>query len=92
MNTQKDYTDFTTYDMPVEERRALDVGDIFFNQVRCIKCRWLIRSRNRHHREVCKCGAASVDGGSWYSKTSGEVESHVVPYLYQPSIMKDEEV
>lgn len=83
----KDYTDFAPYDMPVSERRALDVGDIFMNQVKCLKCGWYVRSKNRHHRDVCRCGAVAVDGGSWYTKLSGEpqdIESHVLPYLHQP--------
>lgn len=70
----KDYVDFTYYEMPVEERRKLDVGDIFLNQVRCRECGWIIRSKNRHDYVSCKCGASSVDGGSWYIKTSGPVD------------------
>lgn len=80
-----DYLDFVTYDTPVEERRKLNVGDIFINQVRCLKCRWLIRSKNRHDMVTCKCGAVSIDGGSWYTKVTGEpedVEYHVVPFLH----------
>lgn len=83
----KDYTDFTSYYSSVEERRKLNVGDIFFNQVRCKKCNWLIRSKNQHHMVSCKCGAISVDGGSWYSKVSGDpslVEDHSVPFLHVP--------
>lgn len=80
-----DYIDFAPYDMPVADRRKLDVGDIYINQVRHTQCGWLIRSRNRHDYQTCICGELSIDGGSWYTKVSGDVESveyHVVPYKF----------
>lgn len=78
-----DYTDFAPYDMPVEERRKLDVGDIFFNQVRHTVCGWYIRSRNRHDYRKCLCGKLAVDGGSWYQSITGDLEhaeSHIIYY------------
>lgn len=79
--TPKDYTDFMPYDSTPEQRQAKGVGNIFFNQIECGKCGWFIRSRNRHHMETCKCGAVSIDGGSHYSKISGEGWiSHIVMY------------
>ncbi|MGW5074021.1 DUF7695 domain-containing protein [Rhodococcus sp. NPDC004095] len=80
-----DYIDFAPYDMPVADRRKLDVGDIYINQVRHITCGWYIRSRNRHENQTCKCGGLSIDGGSWYTKVSGDIENaeyHVVPYKH----------
>jgi len=65
-----DYLDFTYYEMPIEERRKLDVGDIYDNKVHCLECNWIIRSRNRHDFVFCKCGKISVDGGSWYQKVN----------------------
>ena len=63
-----DTQQFTTKDMSVEERRRLDVGDIWANQAKCKKCQDVIRSKNRHDFVTCKCGAISVDGGSWYAR------------------------
>ena len=73
-----DYVDFTYVDMPVEKRRHLDVGDIFINQAVANCCGWVIRSKNRHDQATCKCGKASIDGGSWYIKTSGDVSLQTV--------------
>jgi hypothetical protein len=87
IETVRDYIDFAPYDMPVAERRKLDVGDIFINQVRCTNCGWYIRSRNRHDFVTCKCGKVSIDGGSWYTKLSGSLEFaelHTLPYKEQP--------
>ena len=75
-----DYVDFTYIDMPQEERRKLDVGDIFLNQAKCLDCGWVIRSKNRHHMAVCKCGKSFVDGGSWYIRSGGNLEDHTVMY------------
>lgn len=61
-----DYLEFTTIITPSIERRKLDVGDIFINQVRHTKCGWIIRSKNRHDWVTCKCGELSLDSGSWY--------------------------
>lgn len=82
-----DYIDFAPYDMPVAERRKLDVGDIFINQAQHTVCGWYIRSRNRHDYVTCKCGGLSIDGGSWYTRLVGDAdhaELHVVPYKEQP--------
>jgi hypothetical protein len=80
-----DYINFAPYDMPVADRRKVDVGDIYINQVRHLKCGWFIRSRNRHDYVTCICGGLSIDGGSWYTKLVGDVdnaESHVLPYKH----------
>lgn len=75
-----DYTDFCPYDSTVEWRKKMDVGNVFFNQVKCLECGYYIRSKNRHHMVSCKCGKTSVDGGSWYTKASGPHESHVLMF------------
>jgi hypothetical protein len=67
-----DYLDFTYYEMPVEERRKLDIGDIYDNKIQCRLCGYIIRSKNRHDFIRCKCGECSVDGGSWYQKCSAK--------------------
>ena len=72
--SKSDYVDFCYYEMPVEERRKLDVGDTFLNQGKCRECGWVIRSRNRHDMDVCKCGKSTIDGGSWYVKCSGPLD------------------
>lgn len=70
-NKPTDYHDFTTKDMSVEERRKLDVGDIWMNSAKCKKCGEVITSNNRHDFKYCKCGAIFVDGGSWYGRRGG---------------------
>lgn len=77
-----DYVDFTYIDQPAEERKKLDVGNIFLNQGKALCCGWIIRSKNRHHMARCKCGKAFIDGGSWYTRTGGEVELHTVNYTH----------
>jgi hypothetical protein len=67
-NNITDYQTFTTIDMPREERRKLNVGDIWSNSVECLECGDKIRSRNKHDFRSCKCGSVSVDGGSDYLK------------------------
>jgi hypothetical protein len=94
MSEVTDYIDFAPYDLPVADRRKLDVGDIYINQVKCLACGWYIRSKNRHDFRRCRCGSVAIDGGSWYTKLvtnnpddkplSELVEYHTVPYKHQP--------
>jgi hypothetical protein len=84
-----DYIDFAPYDMKTSDRRKLDVGDIYINQVKhnVPECGWFIRSKNRHDYRTCKCGGLSIDGGSWYQRLVGDVEhaeQHIVAYKYHP--------
>lgn len=72
-----DYHDFTTRDMPQEERRRLGVGDIWKNAARCVKCGDEIQSNNRHDYVSCSCGAIAVDGGSWYSRGAGNLSDFI---------------
>lgn len=80
--SEQDYTDFTHWETTPERRKELDVGDIFMNQVECLTCGWIIRSKNRHHVAYCKCGATSVDGGSWYVKTTPDAIVRTLRYKY----------
>lgn len=84
-----DYVDFTYIDMPADERRKLDVGNIFINQGKALCCGWIIRSKNRHHAAFCKCGKAFIDGGSWYIRTVGDVKLYTINY-YQPHLEDDD--
>jgi len=68
-----DYHDFTTIDTPKAERAKKNVGDIWINQIKCLKCKDVIRSQNRHDYRTCECGAVSVDGGSCCLKRSGDL-------------------
>lgn len=63
-----DYQNFTTKDMPKEERKMYGVGDIWANQAKCLRCGDVVRSRNRHDFVSCSCGNLAVDGGSFYAK------------------------
>ena len=66
-----DYHDFCTKDMPKEERRKLNIGDIYSNSLICKKCGEEIRSKNKHDFRRCKCGACAIDGGSHYVRILG---------------------
>jgi hypothetical protein len=68
----RDYQDFTDINTSTEQRKKWYIGDIWANQVKCLKCGEMIRSKNRHDCVTCSCGAISVDGGSWYLKRSGD--------------------
>ena len=70
-----DYQTFCPQGTKQEERRRLNVGDIFANQVKCKKCGDIIRSCNRHDMVRCSCGAVAVDGGSWYLRRAGNIDS-----------------
>ena len=63
-----DYHDFCDINSTAEFRSQLNIGTIYSNMIRCKKCGWLIRSKNRHDYRQCQCGACSIDGGSFYVK------------------------
>lgn len=65
-----DYHDFCNINTPQEERRRINVGDIWINAATCHNCGRYIRSKNRHDFVTCECGQISVDGGSWYARRS----------------------
>lgn len=63
-----DYHDFVSINTTKEERRKMNIGDIWENSVKCKECGEKIRSKNRHNFVTCQCGNVSCDGGSWYLK------------------------
>lgn len=72
-----DYLDFTYPTMLPADRLKFDVGNIYENKIQCKKCGWVIRSKNRHNFVTCKCGAVSVDGGSWYQRVIGKQDGFI---------------
>ena len=79
----QDYHNFSHRGTPKELRDKLNIGDVYVNGASCKKCGWFIRSRNKHDFLSCKCGATSVDGGSWYCKRVGKPEDYenVIEYF-----------
>lgn len=78
----QDYLDFSYYEMTIKDRKKFDIGDIYDNKIQCLKCGWIIRSKNRHHMVYCKCKAVAVDGGSWYQKVLGNPEDYISRIKY----------
>lgn len=68
---------FVTKTSTKEQRRKFDIGDIYINAAVCKKCGDYVRSKNRHDFRSCKCGAVTVDGGSWYCKRLGNKEDYI---------------
>lgn len=91
-NKVQDYQDFTTIDTSKEQRRKWNVGDIWANQAKCLKCGDIIRSRNRHDYVECSCGAIAVDGGSWYCRRAGKTEDIEEMSEMYKDIDKEEEI
>lgn len=77
-----DYQDLVNIHTPPEVRKRMDIGDIWANQVQCLDCKDIIRSRNRHDNRTCTCWKSAVDGGSWYCKTRGNNISLCIPFTY----------
>lgn len=51
-------------------------------KIRCRKCRDVIQSKHRHDMVWCKCGAIAVDGGSDYTKISGDpINWEILPII-----------
>lgn len=71
-----DYQTICTKGTPEEERRRKNIGDIWNNSVKCLKCGDIIRSKNRHDYVECSCGKIACDGGSWYCKRSGDLNNY----------------
>lgn len=67
----KHYSKTLPQGTPKEIRRKGNVGDILINRVRCLHCKKMITSRNRHDFQKCSCGMVAVDGGSWYIRRIG---------------------
>ena len=62
------YRDLCPQGTPEAVRRKYNVGDIFLNQAKCLKCNDVITSSHRHDFVWCSCKRLAVDGGSAYSK------------------------
>lgn len=88
-----DYVDFTHIDMSLEDRRKIDVGDIYLNVIKhnVPECGWIIRSKNRRDYVTCKCGELSIDGGSWYVKLYGDIKNAELHTVMYRDIKKNEE-
>lgn len=54
--------------MSSAKRKALHVGDIWLNRIKCKLCGEIIQSNNKYDFVTCGCGEVSVDGGSWYGR------------------------
>lgn len=88
---QIDYHNFSHRGTPQELRDKLGIGNIYCNAVECKECGYYIRSRNRHDTVTCKCGSVSIDGGSWYTKLSGDFNNVISRIeLYDDVEVKDE--
>jgi len=86
-----DYHDFTTIDTPKANREQKNVGDIWINQIKCLKCGDTPRSQNRHDYRTCECGAVSVDGGSCYAKRSGDLTLYEEQSILFKDIQQEED-
>lgn len=79
---------FTNIRTSVKKRRDLNVGDIWLNQVTCLKCMDTITSHNRHDYKGCSCSDCFVDGGSWYSRVltnkGAKYEINIVKFKHLP--------
>lgn len=79
-----DYVDMCHINTPVSVRREKNIGNIYMNTAECGYCGWIIRSRNKHHTDTCKCGKSSIDGGSHYIKARGDnIKCHTILFTEQ---------
>ena len=81
-SVQKDATPLT--------RLKHNIGNIYVNALKCLKCNTTVRSRNRHHMITCSCGSCSIDGGSWYVKVTGNQEDYQLITIPFDKVYKDE--
>lgn len=65
---ERTYRDLCPQGTPEVVRRKYNIGDIFLNQAKCLKCGDVITSSHRHDFATCSCKSLAVDGGSWYTK------------------------
>ncbi len=85
--TITDYHNFTSKNTPLDKRRSYNVGNIWNNSAKCLKCNEVIRSTNKHDYRACSCGAIAIDGGSWYVKMVGNQEDcKLLTELYDDAI------
>lgn len=71
----EDYLNYVTRTATKEQRKKLNIGNIYINAIVCKKCGEYIRSRHVHDFRWCSCKSVAVDGGSWYAKRLGEKDS-----------------
>jgi hypothetical protein len=69
------YQELCPINTPKIERNIFNIGDVFENKAKCLKCGDIIISKNRHDYVTCSCGNLSVDGGSWYCKRGFKEEN-----------------
>ena len=81
----KYYQELCPINISKKIRRIFNIGDIFENKAKCLKCRDIIISTHRHDYVTCKCGNLSVDGGSYYChrvyKDENSYKDMIVYYL-----------
>lgn len=53
------------------KQKVADLLDEGGPRIRCTSCKDIIRSSHRHDFVWCKCGAIAVDGGSDYTRITG---------------------
>ena len=72
-----DYHNFVSKESSQADRKNWNIGDWYINAAECHICGDIPRSRNRHDYRSCKCGAISVDGGSWYLRRIGNLDGYI---------------
>ena len=75
-----DYHNLVHINSTPEVRDFYFIGDIWSNEIMCIECRDIVRSKNKHDHRACKCGLSWVDGGSHYQRRGGSCESIITQF------------
>lgn len=83
LDEKTDYLNLVTRSSTPEQRKKFRIGDIFINAAVCLKCEDYVRSVNQHDFKSCKCGAVTVDGGSWYAKRTGKDRIDIIEPFYK---------
>lgn len=47
-------------------------------EIKCLKCKDIIKSLSSHDFTKCKCGACFIDGGDEYTRIGGNHENIVI--------------
>lgn len=74
---ETDTMNFITKSSTANQRKKFNIGDIYINGAVCLKCKQFIRSKNSHDFRTCRCGAVTVDGGSWYARRLGDMDKYI---------------